>query len=388
MTQADSDSTTAIDANEMLHALRGGMLAEMPRPVETMVSAGCAGSWYFEWIERHYGRVPRHFGFEYYVKRPDDLPDNVVWIEDTCARMDAIPDGGADLVFSGQNIEHLWPDDTAAFLAEASRIVRPGGWIVIDSPNRALTEKLAWRHPEHTVELTPSEMSDLLRVAGFTVTKCVGLWLCRDPADGRVLSFDPNVPAEGWSVPHRIAAARDRPDDSFIWWIEAQRNRAPPDPGAIRRQVDSVTAPVWATLLDRLAIGPGMTEEMRGGIPWIVAAPGDMRIAMFGPYAPMKPGKYRVEFVLDPKPGRTPDGDDSFAVLDVASGSDATVLTSIRARGMDRAISLSFSLEQTTFGVQFRCLSLGKRAFAVRRRVTVTAESQLTRRRDWSLRRG
>ncbi|MGH6980295.1 MAG: methyltransferase domain-containing protein, partial [Stellaceae bacterium] len=321
-----------IDVTEMLHELRGDMLREMPRPVGTMVSAGCGGKWYFDWIERQYGRVARHIGVEYFARRPDELPDNAVWIAGTCSDMPGIPDASADLMFSGQNIEHLWPDEVAGFLTEAARIVRPGGWLVIDSPNSAITQRLTWSHPEHTVEMTPSEMTELLRLAGFTVTKCAGLWLCRDAADGRLLPFDPNDPVDDWPIAKRIEAARERPDDSFIWWIEAKRDKAAaPDAGAIRTRLNAIFADAWPMRIQRLVAGAEMAEEQRDGDDWIVAAPGKIGIAMFGPYLPLKPGAYRVEFSLAPEPitapAATPEPDDDlYAILDVAHGANGTVL--------------------------------------------------------------
>jgi hypothetical protein len=62
-----------------------------------------------------------------------------------------------DLVFSGQNVEHLWPDQMVAFFCESNRVPKNGGLLVIDSPNREFTELYRWSMGEHTVELTPRE---------------------------------------------------------------------------------------------------------------------------------------------------------------------------------------------------------------------------------------
>jgi hypothetical protein len=97
--------------------------------------------------------------------------------------------------------------------------LKQGGHLVLDSPNRSLTTPLNWSHPEHTIELTLAEITALMRVAGFNITATRGIWLCRDARTGAVLPFDPNQPTPGWSITERLIVARDRPDDSFIWWV-------------------------------------------------------------------------------------------------------------------------------------------------------------------------
>ena len=143
-----------LNVNLLLHQSRGAFLRAMPPGAQRLLSAGCAGLWYFEWIEQTYGRVPEHLGIEYYSPRPEGLPDNVTWIANTASDMSDVPDASCDLVFSGQNLEHLWPEEVAGFVLEAARVLKPGGHLVMDSPNRHVTRLLNWSHSEHTIELT------------------------------------------------------------------------------------------------------------------------------------------------------------------------------------------------------------------------------------------
>ena len=55
------------DINHLLHHLRGCNLAKLPRGINRLLSAGCAGTWYFEWIEKMYGSVEHHTGVEFYT---------------------------------------------------------------------------------------------------------------------------------------------------------------------------------------------------------------------------------------------------------------------------------------------------------------------------------
>ncbi|RZS39034.1 methyltransferase family protein [Herbihabitans rhizosphaerae] len=80
-----------------------------------------------------------------------------------------------DVVANLQVIEHLW--DQEGFLAECHRVLRPGGRLLITTPNRITFSpgRDTPLNPFHTRELSPSEMDDLLRGAGFAVELLAGL---------------------------------------------------------------------------------------------------------------------------------------------------------------------------------------------------------------------
>ncbi|MEU3272952.1 methyltransferase domain-containing protein [Saccharomonospora sp. NPDC006951] len=83
--------------------------------------------------------------------------------------------GGVDVVANFQVIEHLW--DQAAFLAECGRVLRPGGRLLVTTPNRLTftPDSDSPLNPFHTRELAPSELDSLLREAGFGVELLHGL---------------------------------------------------------------------------------------------------------------------------------------------------------------------------------------------------------------------
>ncbi|HVV09903.1 class I SAM-dependent methyltransferase [Amycolatopsis sp.] len=80
-----------------------------------------------------------------------------------------------DAVANFQVIEHLW--DQGGFLAECHRILRPGGRLVVTTPNRLTftPDSDTPLNPYHTRELAPSELDELLRGAGFEVQLLHGL---------------------------------------------------------------------------------------------------------------------------------------------------------------------------------------------------------------------
>ncbi|MGH9062311.1 MAG: class I SAM-dependent methyltransferase, partial [Acidimicrobiales bacterium] len=74
-----------------------------------------------------------------------------------------------DVVANFQVIEHLWDQD--GFLAECHRVLRPGGKLLVTTPNRLTftPDSDTPLNPYHTRELAPSELDSLLRAAGFGV---------------------------------------------------------------------------------------------------------------------------------------------------------------------------------------------------------------------------
>jgi SAM-dependent methyltransferase len=80
-----------------------------------------------------------------------------------------------DVVANFQVIEHLW--DQEAFLAECHRVLRPGGALLITTPNRITFSpgQDTPLNPFHTRELAADELAALLRAAGLEVSFLGGL---------------------------------------------------------------------------------------------------------------------------------------------------------------------------------------------------------------------
>lgn len=78
-----------------------------------------------------------------------------------------------DVVVTMQVLEHLW--DQSGFLDECRRVIRPGGKLVLSTPNRLTFSpgRDTPLNPFHTKELSPSELDEMLGEAGFLVN-CLG----------------------------------------------------------------------------------------------------------------------------------------------------------------------------------------------------------------------
>jgi SAM-dependent methyltransferase len=86
-----------------------------------------------------------------------------------------LPDAAVDVVLNLQVIEHLW--DQPGFLAECARVLRPGGLLVVSTPNRITFSpgRDTPLNPFHTRELSAAELGGLLVDAGFAVRAMEGL---------------------------------------------------------------------------------------------------------------------------------------------------------------------------------------------------------------------
>ncbi len=86
-----------------------------------------------------------------------------------------VPDASVDTVVNFQVIEHLW--DQPQFLRECLRVLRPGGELLLSTPNRITFSpgRDTPLNPFHTRELDADELTGLLDDAGFTVVTLSGV---------------------------------------------------------------------------------------------------------------------------------------------------------------------------------------------------------------------
>jgi SAM-dependent methyltransferase len=340
-----------VDFNDLIHAERTQLLRELPKGAKTFCSAGCSGGWYFDWIEQNYGKVDRHIGIELFLEKPAGLPDNVTWIKNSVADMTDVESASVDLLFSGQNLEHLFYADIQGFLKEASRVVKPGGYLCVDSPNRLVTEELGYIQPQHVLEFTREDVLRLVEAAGFETVETFGIWSCE--RNGRQFG---DVTTISDDYRERAERARNDPDNSFIWWVVARKAAEP------RTDLPQV---VDSLLVSRFT--PFVASRFKKGLGEVVAIEGTdtiLRIGpdlhgpvFYGPYVPLQPGSYLAQVMVK---FQSAEGAISTSVT-ANAGQRSLVHQYVDARNVGEwtTIELHFDIDEYAEGVETPVLAHG-----------------------------
>lgn len=344
------------DFTHMLHFLRTQQLQDTAPANGTMVSVGCNGLQYFDWIDENLGKPARHIGLEFYMEEPAGLPDHVLWIANTAGDMRDVPSNSVDLVFAGQTIEHLWHQELAGFFAESARVLKTGGRLLFDSPNREISNALMWNHPEHTVELVSEEAAEMARIAGFEVIKSVGHWLCRDQDTGALLPLTDITEVGEWPAERRIREGIDQPRDCFSWWLEAKRTAREPDFVELYKRARDFSQLHFAARIDKMMQSQIAEKHLRQFRAWATAPSGWSGALVFGPHAPLPPGDWLIRFHIDPYIATTSPG--IAEVFQTPTG-EKLIARDLPARLDDSFVDLRIKLDDTHFGLEFRLWSNG-----------------------------
>ncbi len=111
-----------------------------------------------------------------------------------------LADDSFDLVYSGQTIEHVTPEDANLTLKEIARVLRPGGHLALDTPNGPVCRMHTpdFINHDHKIEYSEAQFTAKLRAAGLDILEVKGLnYLGHPRAEG---GFDPIEVARNWGV--------------------------------------------------------------------------------------------------------------------------------------------------------------------------------------------
>jgi 2-polyprenyl-3-methyl-5-hydroxy-6-metoxy-1,4-benzoquinol methylase len=154
-----------------------------------------------------------------------------------------------DVATSFETIEHLPPDKQEPFVHELARVLKPGGVVLVSTPNKRRTEKFSEKNPYHLKEFYPEEFSALL-ARHFKHVDC---WL--QEINLATFSWNPNgaFPRRapwatiGWT--DGVYSPSERPIDGFLYVIAVCSN----EPSGIAPDLDSVCFDVTRKPLESLS---------------------------------------------------------------------------------------------------------------------------------------
>lgn len=133
------------------------------------------------------------------------------------AELDPFPDNSVDVVISGESIEHISPSDAVAVCKHTFRILKPGGFFCLDTPNALLTRLQSpdkFIHPEHQKEYYVHELRELLEQTGFQIVDAKGINpMPQSIKHGR---FDFQEAIDNITL-------SDNPDEGYMFYFQAQK---------------------------------------------------------------------------------------------------------------------------------------------------------------------
>ncbi len=95
----------------------------------------------------------------------------------TMTDLSFLPDASVDLVYSGQTIEHVTEEVGDRVLAEVARVLVPGGWFCLDTPNGPVCrrQQASLINDDHEIEYSDAQLRAKLERHGFRVEVALGL---------------------------------------------------------------------------------------------------------------------------------------------------------------------------------------------------------------------
>jgi SAM-dependent methyltransferase len=176
-----------------LHSARVEMVVTLLPPAKTILDIG-----------GYAGNDPRgallSFGYPYPVEKlcivdlpPDQMmfPGSSEWPkkvrEKNCeieyfytnmTDLSCFDEASFDLIWSGESIEHISTEDAEKVFSQAYKLLKPGGKLALDTPNRRATKLPcpdSYIHPEHKLEYYYQDLCELLEKHNFTIVQTKGL---------------------------------------------------------------------------------------------------------------------------------------------------------------------------------------------------------------------
>jgi SAM-dependent methyltransferase len=103
-------------------------------------------------------------------------PDITLHVE-SCTAMATVRDASFDVAFASNVLEHLTRDEVVAALAEVTRVLKPGGKLILIQPNFKYSVSAYFDDYTHVQVYTHVSLPDLLAACGFEIVSVEGRFL-------------------------------------------------------------------------------------------------------------------------------------------------------------------------------------------------------------------
>jgi len=103
---------------------------------------------------------------------------DIEYVYTSMSDLSSFEEGSFDLIWSGQSIEHVTKEDAEKVFAQAYKLLKPGGKLALDTPNRAATQiqcPEGYIHPEHKIEYFYSDLCQILENHNFKIVEAKGI---------------------------------------------------------------------------------------------------------------------------------------------------------------------------------------------------------------------
>jgi glycosyltransferase involved in cell wall biosynthesis/ubiquinone/menaquinone biosynthesis C-methylase UbiE len=362
---------TIVSFNDFLHECRSICLQKLP-PAQKILSIGCAGVWYFEWFNKFYPYfVEEHTGIDL-NPQPENLPNNVIWIQNDGSDLTSLASESFDLVFAGQFIEHISWESQSVFLAEVNRVLKPDGIFVLDSPNYEISNRYGWRQPEHIHELTFPQIFNFLELSNFDIQDTYGL------VPQNIFGIAPKLVGKSldYAFEDRFYqedisnAVNEEPNDCFIWWITAKKNNRLIDKNLLASQIEKAYLENQRNKYNIVFHQIGKIIHKNDKESMIVNPSDGSGYALFGPYDFYPAGNYSLEHNISSfdVSKMKKNLDLKIAVVDVVTDAGKKVLAKQEIKCSDllnsSIIRLKFSLNELS-SLEFRVFYLGSLSLTI-----------------------
>jgi SAM-dependent methyltransferase len=177
MTHAPAEERIANDPTSELwgeHRARYRFACRLLAPGARVLDVACGSGFGLNML-REAGACPVGVDLDFAALRAARATEPARLVRADAVRL-PLPSEAVDLVVSFETIEHI--PDAAALIAELRRVLRPGGRLVLSTPNRAFRDGEENSNPFHVREFTGDELKDLLG-QHFREVRLHGQWVAR-----------------------------------------------------------------------------------------------------------------------------------------------------------------------------------------------------------------